>query len=99
MPQQQESMSETESARYLAACCRLSSERCGSSQCHIGWAIFGAALHTVAEGPRVAAGGLLALRAAVGCIVDQLLLLLGVHVKDDCVPIHILLQQQESSQK
>lgn len=92
-------MSETDSDRCLAACCRFGAERCGSSQCHIGWAVFGAALHTIAEGPCVAAGGLLALCAAVGCIVDQLLLLLGVHIKDDCVPIHILLQQQESSQK
>ena len=69
-------------------------QRLGFSRGNVAWAVAGAAVWAVAEGPCVTARCLLALSAAVRGIEDDLLRLQGVDIKHNCISIHVLLQTQ-----
>ena len=64
---------------------------------NVARAVAGAALRATAEGPRVAAAGVAALPAAVGRVEHALLGLLGVHIHDNGVSVHVLLQRIRQS--
>ena len=66
------------------------------SRGNIAWAVAGATVRAVAEGPCITARCLFALSAAVRGIEDRLLRLQGVDVKDDSFSIHILLHSHSS---